>query len=145
MDIGAKIKELRIKNNMTQKDLAEELEVEPGTVSKYESGMIDLTVKTVIKLAEIFNVDIEYFFEDNTKEKDVSDINILAILKEQEKMKLKGNLYHKTQIEFAYNSNHIEGSTLTEEQTKYIYEGLIEKKFNPDKIFVTNNVISCYK
>ena len=37
-------------------------------------------------------------------------------------MKLKGNLYHNTQIIFAYNTNHIEGSKLTEDQTRYIYE-----------------------
>ena len=37
-------------------------------------------------------------------------------------MGLKGNLYHTTQINFEYNTNHIEGSTLTEEQTRYIYE-----------------------
>ena len=47
---------------------------------------------------------------------------ILDILKEQKEMNLKGNLYHITQINFAYNTNHIEGSTLTEEQTRYIYE-----------------------
>ena len=48
--------------------------------------------------------------------------NILKILREQKEMNLKGNLYHITQINFAYNTNHIEGSTLTEEQTRYIYE-----------------------
>ena len=48
--------------------------------------------------------------------------NILDILREQKEMHLKGNLYHITQINFAYNTNHIEGSTLTEEQTRYIYE-----------------------
>lgn len=53
---------------------------------------------------------------------DISKINVLAILKEQKDMKLKGNLYHHTQITFAYNTNHIEGSKLTEEQTRYIYE-----------------------
>ena len=37
-------------------------------------------------------------------------------------MKLKGNLYHNTQIAFTYNTNHIEGSTLTEEQTRFIFE-----------------------
>ena len=47
---------------------------------------------------------------------------ILDILREQKEMQLKGNLYHVTQINFAYNTNHIEGSTLTEEQTRYIYE-----------------------
>lgn len=48
--------------------------------------------------------------------------NVLDILREQKEMELKGNLYHITQINFAYNTNHIEGSTLTEEQTRYIYE-----------------------
>ena len=48
--------------------------------------------------------------------------SILKILSEQRAMKLKGNLYHITQINFAYNTNHIEGNTLTEEQTRYIYE-----------------------
>lgn len=48
--------------------------------------------------------------------------NILYILRQQKDMGLKGNLYHVTQINFAYNTNHIEGSTLTEEQTRYIYE-----------------------
>lgn len=48
--------------------------------------------------------------------------NVLKILREQKEMQLKGNLYHITQINFAYNTNHIEGSTLTEEQTRYIYE-----------------------
>ena len=47
---------------------------------------------------------------------------ILEILREQKQMQLKGNLYHITQIIFAYNTNHIEGNSLTEEQTRYIYE-----------------------
>ena len=37
-------------------------------------------------------------------------------------MKVKGNLYHNTQITMTYNTNHIEGSRLSEEQTRYIYE-----------------------
>ena len=49
-------------------------------------------------------------------------INVYDVLAEQKEMKLKGNLYYITQINFAYNTNHIEGSALTEEQTRYIYE-----------------------
>lgn len=48
--------------------------------------------------------------------------SVLKILREQKEMNLKGNIYHITQINFAYNTNHIEGSSLTEEQTRYIYE-----------------------
>ena len=49
-------------------------------------------------------------------------INVLEVLREQKEMGLKGNLYHNTQIMFSYNTNHIEGSKLTEEQTRYIFE-----------------------
>ena len=41
---------------------------------------------------------------------------------EQRKMNLSGNLYHKTQIDFAYNTNYIEGSTITPDETASIYE-----------------------
>jgi len=63
--------------------------------------------------------------------------NILLVLMEQKEMELKGNLYHVTQVQFAYNSNHIEGSTLTEEQTRYIYETntlLVEDKNSNTKV-----------
>ena len=53
---------------------------------------------------------------------DISKINVLEVLREQKEMGLKGNLYHNTQIMFSYNTNHIEGSKLTEEQTRYIFE-----------------------
>ncbi|MBR8823903.1 Fic family protein [Fusobacterium necrophorum] len=48
--------------------------------------------------------------------------NILDILLEEKKMNLRGRLYHYTQVHFTYNSNHIEGSRLTEEQTRHIFE-----------------------
>lgn len=47
---------------------------------------------------------------------------LLDILIEQKNMNLKGGIYHKTQIMLAYNSNHIEGSKLTEQQTRFIFE-----------------------
>ena len=43
---------------------------------------------------------------------------ILEILLEEKAIKLKGGLYHLTQINFSYNSNHIEGSKLTEDETR---------------------------
>jgi len=48
--------------------------------------------------------------------------HLLGRLLEEKEMKLKGGLYHQTQIQFAYNSNRIEGSRLSEDQTRYIYE-----------------------
>ena len=43
------------------------------------------------------------------------EINLLSRLQEEKSIKLKGGIYHQTQIKLAYNSNHIEGSRLTEE------------------------------
>lgn len=48
--------------------------------------------------------------------------DVKRALQEQKKIKMKGNLYHLTQVSFAYNSNHIEGSRLTQEQTRMIFE-----------------------
>lgn len=47
---------------------------------------------------------------------------LLAALQEQREAQLKGSIYHRTQIDLTYNSNHIEGSRLTHEQTRYIFE-----------------------
>ena len=121
MSIGNNIKEYRELNKMTQKDIAEILEVEPGTISKYELGMIEPNIESLKRLAEIFNITVDELIKDE-EEFDISQINVLETLREQKEMGLKGNLYHNTQILFAYNTNHIEGSKLTEEQTRYIYE-----------------------
>ncbi|MGN1012985.1 MAG: Fic family protein [Clostridia bacterium] len=121
MSIGNKIKEYREFNKMTQKDVAEILEVEPGTISKYETGMIEPNIESLKRLAETFSITVDELIKDE-KNFDVTKINVLEVLREQKEMGLKGNLYHNTQIIFAYNTNHIEGSKLTEDQTRYIYE-----------------------
>lgn len=54
------------------------------------------------------------------KEKNITAL--LSALREQKEMRLKGGIYHKTQIDLTYNSNHIEGSRLTHDQTRYIFE-----------------------
>ena len=47
---------------------------------------------------------------------------LLDILQEEKAKKYSGGIYHKTQIELTYNSNHMEGSKLTHDQTRYIFE-----------------------
>ena len=68
---------------------------------------------------------------------------LLYILKLEKESKLKGGIYHKVQIELTYNSNHIEGSCLTHDQTRYIYEtntiGLTNEVINVDDIVETAN------
>ena len=118
--LGEKIKLYRENKKMTQVEIAEVLGVKPATVSKYESGTLEPNIESLKKLSELFDVSVDKLIkEDNF---DISKINILEALREQKDMKLKGSLYHNTQITFAYNTNHIEGSKLTEEQTIYIYE-----------------------
>lgn len=119
--LGDKIKLYRENKRMTQNEVAGILNVSPATISKYESGALEPNIESLKRLAELFEISIDELLSDE-KEFDISNINVLDILKEQKEMKLKGNLYHNTQIAFTYNTNHIEGSTLTEEQTRYIFE-----------------------
>ncbi len=115
-----KIKLYRESKNMTQVEIAELLGVKPATISKYEAGTVEPNIESLKKLSEIFNVSVDELIKED--DFDISKINVLEVLREQKNMKLKGNLYHNTQIIFAYNTNHIEGSKLTEDQTRYIYE-----------------------
>ncbi len=72
---------------------------------------------------------------------------LLRMLKEQKDCKLKGGIYHRTQIDLTYNSNHIEGSRLTKEQTRYIFEtntiGISDDAINVDDIIETTNHFRC--
>lgn len=69
------------------------------------------------------------------------------ILKAEKTGNVKGGIYHKIQIELTYNSNHIEGSRLTLEQTRYIYEtntiGMKNDVLNVDDIIETVNHFKC--
>ena len=120
--LGDKIKLYRENKKMTQKDIAKILEVSAGTISKYESGSLEPSIKLFKRLANIFEISIDELLKDEEEKFDISKINVLDTLREQKEMKLKGNLYHQTQVSFSYNTNHIEGSTLTEDQTRYIFE-----------------------
>lgn len=68
---------------------------------------------------------------------------LLEILREQKAGKIKGGIYHRIQIDLTYNSNHIEGSRLTHDQTRYIFEtntiGVTDNAVNVDDIIETTN------
>ena len=72
---------------------------------------------------------------------------LLKTLREQKASRLKGSIYHRTQIDLTYNSNHIEGSRLTHEQTRYIFEtntiGITDDAINVDDIVETVNHFRC--
>ena len=72
---------------------------------------------------------------------------LLTRLREEKESKLKGGIYHRTQIDLTYNSNHIEGSKLTKEQTRYIFEtntlGITTENTSVDDIMETVNHFRC--
>ena len=72
---------------------------------------------------------------------------LLDVLREEKTEKYSGGIYHKTQIELTYNSNHIEGSRLTHDQTRYIFEtntvGVEHEVLNVDDIVETANHFRC--
>ena len=72
---------------------------------------------------------------------------LLAFLKREKDAGLKGGIYHKIQIDLTYNSNHIEGSKLTHDQTRYIFEtktlGVTDKAVKVDDIVETVNHFRC--
>ena len=72
---------------------------------------------------------------------------LLEILRDEKSARLSGGIYHKVQIDLTYNSNHMEGSRLTREETRYIFEtntiGISEKVLNVDDIVETSNHFRC--
>lgn len=72
---------------------------------------------------------------------------LLAALREQKEARMKGGIYHRVQIDLTYNSNHIEGSRLTKEQTRYIFEtstlGVTTENTSIDDIMETVNHFRC--
>ncbi len=72
---------------------------------------------------------------------------LLFRLREEKESRLKGGIYHRTQIDLTYNSNHIEGSKLTKEQTRYIFEtntlGVTTENTSVDDIMETINHFRC--
>lgn len=74
-------------------------------------------------------------------------ITLVDILKKQKASKYSGGIYHKTQIDLTYNSNHMEGSRLTHDQTRFIFEtntiGIENEVVNVDDIIETTNHFRC--
>ena len=91
-----------------------------------------------------WNIPADAPMPEKTKQK-ISPL--LNRLREEKIAKLNGGIYHRTQIDLTYNSNHIEGSKLTHEQTRYIFEtntiGITDESVNVDDIVETANHFRC--
>ena len=122
---------------------AEKFGISERTARNYcASGKIEgafLTGKT-------WNIPVDAILpQRGTGRKRVSPL--LSALREQKASRLKGGIYHRTQIDLTYNSNHIEGSRLTHDQTRYIFEtntiGITDETVNVDDIVETVNHFRC--
>ncbi len=124
--------------------LGDALNLSSATLAKLSKNE-QISMSTLILICNYLNCQPGDIME---LECEIDKDTLLYRLKEEKEAKLKGSIYHQTQIKLAYNSNHIEGSRLTEEQTRYIYEtntiGLEKEPANIDDIMETINHFQCF-
>ncbi len=104
-------------------------------------------IKAAFLTGKTWNIPEDAPLPGKGSEKKLSNNILLNYLKEQKDMKLKGGIYHRTQIDLTYSSNRIEGSRLTHDQTRFIFEtntiGIAAENINVDDIIETNNHFRC--
>lgn len=103
------------KKGITKTDLTSEIGISSRTIAKIAKGE-KLSRRTMQRIADYLGCEAG----DLCREK--SDNTILQILRDEKEAKISGGLYHELQVRMTYNSNHIEGSKLTEDQTRLIFE-----------------------
>ena len=103
------------RKGITKTDLTSELGISSRTIAKIAKGE-KLSKKTLEKIAVFLSCDVHSLYREK------SDNLILQTLREEKEGRISGGLYHELQVRMTYNSNHIEGSRLTEDQTRMIFE-----------------------
>lgn len=100
---------------LTKTDLTEKLGISSRTVAKISRGekIADHVLK---KIADFLGCKAEELCRS------VSDNALLQTLRDEKSIRMSGGLYHELQVRMTYNSNHIEGSKLSEDQTRLIFE-----------------------
>ena len=111
----------------------------PSTVRRY---CAEGRIKGAVRKNRIWQIPA-----DSAKPCTSTKITLLSILQREQKAHLSGGIYHRVQIDLTYNSNHIEGSCLTHDQTRYIFEtntiGISQAAINVDDIIETTNHFRC--
>ena len=100
---------------LTKTDLSAVLGISSRTIAKIGKGE-KLSKGTLQKIADYLGCDPDSLCRE------ISENAILQILRDEKSAKISGGLYHELQVRMTYNSNHIEGSRLTEDQTRLIFE-----------------------
>lgn len=101
--------------HMTRSDLTSRLGISSRTVAKIAKGE-KLSRRTLEKVSDYFVCEPDEIYRV------VSDNPILQMLRDEKDAKISGGLYHELQVRMTYNSNHMEGSRLSEDQTRMIFE-----------------------
>lgn len=96
-------------------ELSTQLGMSTRTIAKIGKGE-KLSKRSIQKIADYLGVAPEILMRE------VSNNQILQVLREEKELKLSGGLYHELQVRMTYNSNHMEGSRLSEVQTRMIFE-----------------------
>lgn len=94
-----------------------------------------------------WNIPEDAWKPERVNKKVQGPVALLEVLQDEKKRRYSGGIYHKTQIELTYNSNHMEGSRLTHDQTRYIFEtntvGVENEVLNVDDVIETSNHFRC--
>jgi Fic family protein len=124
--------------------ISEDLGISSATRAKFKKGEY-VSLQTIESICKYLGVSIG---ETLSIEVEMKDSPLLKQLKEEMQHGITGSIYHETQILMTYNSNHIEGSRLTADQTRYIFEtntiGIEnDESINVDDVIETHNHFRC--
>ena len=100
---------------LTKTALAKELGISSRTVAKIGRGE-KIADRVLEKVAVFFGCSADELCQT------ISDNSLLQMLRDEKSIRMPGGLYHELQVRMTYNSNHIEGSKLNEDQTRLIFE-----------------------
>lgn len=130
--------------NITKTELRKNIKISTATLAKLSKNE-PVAMKVVEDICNFLNCQPGDIME---MEKEIDKSTLLYRFREEKRIGLKGGIYHQTQVKLAYNSNHMEGSKLTEDQTRYIYEtntiGVEKESVNVDDIIETVNHFQCF-
>lgn len=125
-------------------DIAKKWEISERSVRNYcAHGRVEGAVLN----GKTWNIPEDAQKPERSNKKTEQPVTLLDILYSEKESKYSGGIYHKTQIDLTYNSNHIEGSRLTHDQTRYIFEtntiGVENEVLNVDDVIETVNHFRC--
>lgn len=131
-------------NYLSVAEIAEKWKISERSVRNYCSHG---RVEGAVLKGKTWNIPEDAMKPERSNKKKEQSKTLLDILKDEKSNRYSGGIYHKTQIDLTYNSNHMEGSRLTHDQTRYIFEtntiGISDEILNVDDVIETSNHFRC--